>query len=158
MKKKKKSRAKAKGKPSAVELEIDCSDFAGISIESYENAVDSISWLLAHPKAVEGVLSSIQGKLLYYQALLMEFRICPDQEPLPSSLRTAKIMLSTMVHINIADYIECRGKGPEALQAKMLSSKTALRKDVMSSKQRRLPLDQIKKKGLRILLATVWHN
>ncbi|KZT52453.1 hypothetical protein CALCODRAFT_487096 [Calocera cornea HHB12733] len=127
--------------------------FKGISVETYDEAVNSITWLMSHPKAMEEAMSSSKGKLQYYQAFLIEFGVCPDDHPLPASLGAAKTLLNNRVHINIADYIECRGRGKEALQSKMMASNNALRRDVMSSKRRRLPVGDIKRRGLRVLLA-----
>lgn len=113
---------------------------------------------MSNPKAIKDVLSCPNGKLLYCQAFLIEFGVCPELHPLPTSHAGARTLLKSMVHINIADYIECRGRGKEALRAKMAASNTALRRDVMSSKKRRMPLGEIKRKGLRVLLAnTCWQ-
>ncbi|KZO95762.1 hypothetical protein CALVIDRAFT_537744 [Calocera viscosa TUFC12733] len=139
-------------KPVIVEQHAE-QPFKGISVDTYDEAVNSITWLLSHPKAVEDILNTPKGKLLYCQALLIEFGVCPDLHPLPKSHGAARTLLKSMVHINIADYIECRGRGKEALQSKMAASNNALRRDVMSSKKRRMPVGEIKRRGLRVLLA-----
>ncbi|EJU05528.1 hypothetical protein DACRYDRAFT_19975 [Dacryopinax primogenitus] len=152
-KKKTKKAKKPKGptkKPGVVEYAEQ--PIKGISVDTYDEAVNSITWLMSHPKSVEDILSSPKGKLLFCQALLVEFGVCPDLHPLPTSHGAARSLLQKMVHINIADYIECRGRGKEALRSRMLASNSALRRDLMS-KKRRVPLGEVKRRGLRMLLA-----
>ncbi|KAG1756457.1 uncharacterized protein EDB91DRAFT_16588 [Suillus paluster] len=116
---------------------------------SYEDAAAFITQYLESP-VKDGNPST---KLRLLQALVVEFGI---SQQLPTSIKSAKKLLNAEVHVNIKEYVARRGKDQGALRQIMHPSKSALRKDIRRSGQKK-SLKWVKKYGLNVLLIDCYN-
>jgi hypothetical protein len=92
------------------------------------------------------------------QALILELGCLPSAAAagkfsipeLPGTMRQAKLLLKSCAFINVRDYLAVREQGQAALRGVMHSSKKSLVREVRKGK--RLPVQEVKKAGLNILL------
>ena len=69
---------------------------------------------------------------------------------LPATMRQAKLLLKSHAFINVRDYLAVREQGQAALQRVMHPSRNSLVKEVRKGK--RVPVQEVKKAGLNVLL------
>jgi len=69
---------------------------------------------------------------------------------LPSSLRQAKLLLKSHAFINVRDYLAVREQGQAAIRRVMHPTRKSLVREVRKGK--RLPVQEVKKAGLKVLL------
>jgi hypothetical protein len=92
------------------------------------------------------------------QALILELGCLPGAAAagkfaipeLPGSMRQAKLLLKSHVFINVRDYLAVREQGQAALQRVMHPNRRSLVREVR--KGRRVPVQEVKKAGLNVLL------
>jgi len=96
--------------------------------------------------------------LLMLQALILELGCLPSVAKgkfsipqLPATLRQAKLLLKSHAFINVRDYLAVREQGQAALQGVMHPNRKSLVKEVRKGK-RRMPVGEVKKAGLNVLL------
>jgi hypothetical protein len=91
------------------------------------------------------------------QALILELGCLPSAvagkfsiPELPGTLRQAKLLLKSRAFINVRDYLAVREQGQTALRRVMHPSRKSLVQEVRKGK--RIPLHDVKKAGLKVLL------
>jgi hypothetical protein len=96
--------------------------------------------------------------LLLLQALILELGCLPGAAAagkfaipeLPGSMRQAKLLLKSHAFINVRDYLAVREQGQAALQRVMHPNRRSLVREVRKGK--RVPVQEVKKAGLNVLL------
>ncbi|KAH9171456.1 hypothetical protein EDB89DRAFT_1971265 [Lactarius sanguifluus] len=119
----------------------------------YQEAHKYMTSYLAHPPQ-----SGNNGSaLLMLQALILELGCLPSVAAgkfsipqLPATMRQAKLLLKSHAFINVRDYLAVREQGQAALQRAMHPNRTSLVKEVRKGK--RMPVGEVKKAGLKVLL------
>jgi len=91
------------------------------------------------------------------QALILELGCLPNGgaakfsiPELPGTLRQARLLLKSRAFINVRDYLAVRDQGQAALRNVMHTSRKSLVQEVRKGK--RVPVHEVKKAGLNVLL------
>jgi len=132
---------------------------AAAAADGYHEAQKFMTSYLAHPPPP----GNNGLALLMLQALILELGCLPNRggagstsrskfsiPELPGTLRQAKLLLKSRAFINVRDYLAVREQGQAALRSVMHSSRTSLVREVRKGK--RVPVHEVKKAGLKVLL------
>ncbi|KAM0786480.1 hypothetical protein ACM66B_001939 [Microbotryomycetes sp. NB124-2] len=101
------------------------------------------------------VRAGVQHRVLFYQALLMQFNVCRP-ENVPTSVTQCKKFLRT-VHISIKEYLDAMYQGLSASVVTRYASKRDLSLAIMLGEAKRCKLGRAKEEMMQPFLVEVWN-
>lgn len=124
-----------------------------VKSDFYLNAVQYMTNYLASARRGPHVPNT-GARLALSQALLIETGAVNHPSALPSTHKQAKLLLKSVVHINVLDYLRVRDRGLKAIQGVLFKSRAALMRDLRKGKH--ASLETVKRYGLNDFLVDVY--